>query len=270
MKDIAVITGAASGIGFALAEKAAHNGYSLLLVDKNDKGLTAAGGKIIKEYPQVRVEKVTSDLTRPGAVEEIRKSVDRIGIVPGILINCAGFGVYGPFNDTDWEKEKTMINLHILASTHLIKVLLPGMIKNKRGRIMNVTSLAGFVPGPLMAVYYASKSYLISFSRALATELRNTGVTVTVLCPGLTQTGFSRKVHGQVSDIAKNKILSMNADKVADYAFKAMMKGKRVTVPGFMNKLFFVLAGILPVNLATNLVRRSQEKIGKEISTTHQ
>lgn len=183
---------------------------------------------------------------------KIRKSYDSSALLK-VVFYSGGFDV----------EDTSIANLQRMKK-------LAGMIKNKHGRIMNVTSMAGFVPGPLMVVYYASKSYLISFSRALATELRNTGVTVTVLCPGLTQTGFSRKVHGQVSDITKNKILSMSADKVADYAFKAMMKGKQVTVPGFMNKLFFVLAGILPVNLATNMVRRSQEKIGKELSAPDQ
>ncbi len=265
MNQLAIITGAASGIGLALAEEAAREGYALLLVDIDNTGLSKAAEQLTGEYPFVDVIPLHVDLASDEAPERIGKKVDETGKSVGLLINCAGFGVYGAFAQSPWEREKEMIWLHVLTASVLIKEFLPGMIGRGEGHILNVASMAGFVPGPLMAVYYASKAYLISLSRALAAELNGTGVTVTVLCPGVVKTGFSRTVHGDTAAIAKNKSFSSSAKDVARYAFKAMKKKKTVAIPGLMNKVLYFFQRISPTAFTAGMVKRSQQKIRQSV-----
>ena len=230
MEKIALITGAASGIGLALAGEAVRDGYSLLLVDKDDAGLQQIVAGLAERYPEYPVNGFVADLSKDDPVAGILAKIRETGKPLSLVVNCAGFGVYGNFHETDWRREYEMIQVHVHAPTRLIKEVLPEMISNGEGYILNVASLAGFVPGPFMAVYYATKAYLISFSRALKAELENTGVSVTVLCPGVTQTGFSKTVHGKTADIAKNSSLSDSAEAVARYGYRSMKKRKAVAI----------------------------------------
>ncbi len=265
MKGLAIITGAASGIGLALAMEVARDGYALLLVDKDEAGLRQIADKIKNYHDGLTMVTVLVDLTGEKAVERIRKEVDERQFPVAMLINCAGFGVYGRFDQTGWKREREMIQLHVLASTYLIKEFLPEMISRKQGRIMNVASLAGFVPGPMMAVYYATKAYMISLTRALAAEMKDTGVTFTVLCPGVTDTQFSGTVHGKTTAIAKHQFLSSNSEEVAKCAYRALLKGKKVVIPGVVNRLLFIFQRIVPSRWAVHMVKHSQEKIRSSI-----
>ena len=167
-----------------------------------------------------------------------------------VLINNAGFGLFGTFSETDWERKLEMLQLHIITTTHLTKLLLKGMLEQGSGKILNLSSLAAFQPGPLMSLYYASKAYILSFSEAIANELKGTGVTVTVLCPGQTNTSFQRVVSNSSSD---NKIgFNVASPKdVARYGYKAMMKGNTIAIPGRFNKFLASLHRFVSRGMAT-------------------
>ena len=189
MKQTALITGASSGIGADLARLFARDGYDVVLVARSEEKLREVAEGIGKEHAGVTARVIVADLARPDAARDV---VDALGGLPiDALVNNAGYGVAGPFVETDVRSELEMIQVNVVALTHLTKLLAPGMVARKRGRILNVSSTAAFQPGPLMAVYYATKAYVLSVSEALAEELRGSGVTVTALCPGPTATGFA-------------------------------------------------------------------------------
>jgi short-subunit dehydrogenase len=175
-----------------------------------------------------------------------------------VLVNNAGFGLGGEFADTAIQRELDMIQVNIAALTYLTKLFIPPMIKRKSGRVLNLASTAAFQPGPLMAVYYASKAYVLSFSEALAEELRNTGVTVTALCPGPTQTDFA-----EVAQMTNSRLFNTfgvaDAADVAKYGFDAMMQGKRLAIPGIKNKIIAQANRISPRSLTTKIARILQE-----------
>ena len=189
MTGTALITGASSGIGLELAKLFARDGYELVLVARRVERLEELGRELTQRHG-VRCHTISVDLAQPDAAAEIVRRLEGAGPAVDVLVNNAGFGVLGPLATTEPETAGRMIRVNIEALTQLTRALLPGMLARRRGRILNVASTAGFAPGPLMAVYYATKAYVISFSEALAEELRGTGVTVTVLCPGPTRTEF--------------------------------------------------------------------------------
>jgi short-subunit dehydrogenase len=170
------------------------------------------------------------------------------------LINNAGFGDFGLFADSNWEKQSEMINLNVLALTHLTRLFLPQMIKNKFGKVLNIASTAAFQPGPTMSVYFATKAFVLSFSEAIANELKGTGVTVTVLCPGATESGFQAAADLKNSNLFKgNQIAS--SKQVAEFGYNMMMKGKIVVIHGFMNKLLTFSVRLAPRNIITSIAR---------------
>jgi short-subunit dehydrogenase len=254
---IALVTGAASGLGYELSLLLAADGYDLILVDIDKMNLNKAKVIIAKDYPS-NIKLIEKDLSTPNAAKEL---FDTIGKVPiEVLINNAGFGVYGTFSKTDWERENDMLNLHIITTTHLTKLVLNGMLERGSGKILNMSSLAAFQPGPMMSLYYASKSYILSFSEAIANELIGTGVTVTALCPGQTDTSFQEVVSE--GNCPENKI-SFNmgcADEVAKYGYRAMQKGTTVAVPGAFNKFLSKLPRFVSRKTATAVIRRIQDK----------
>ena len=266
MGKLAVVTGAASGIGRELAKLAAEKGYDLVVVDKDEEGLNGLKEEILKDSSDHKVEILAMDLASPEAVEVIRESVIQIGKPVALLINCAGFGVFGRFTETTLEKELEMIRLHVELPVSLSKVFLPGMLAAREGRILNVASLAGFVPGPMMSVYYASKAFLINFTRAMDSELSGTKVKVSVLCPGVTRTRFSGTVHGTTATIAKDGFLSLSADLVARRAFRMLWKGKPVIIPGRINRIIYLFQRILPQSWLAKAVYRSQIRIRKSVA----
>ena len=256
MSKTALVTGAASGLGYELTLLLAKDDYNLILVDIDDENLNALKQKLSKDF-KVEVLCLVKDLSKPNVAKDIVNEINNVSI--DILINNAGFGLFGSFNNTEWERELDMIHVHVITSTHLTKLLLDGMIKRGSGKILNISSLAAFQPGPLMSIYYASKSYLLSFSEAIANELKGTGVTVTVLCPGPTKTSFQEVVSESASD---NKIDFNMAcpSEVARYGYNAMQKGKIVAIPGLINKFLASLHRFVSRSMAAKIVRNLQEK----------
>lgn len=256
MNLTALITGGASGLGYELALLLAKDGFRLILVDINADKLLESKLLIEKTYG-TSVQIMVKDLSQINISEEIITELGDTKI--DVLINNAGFGVFGAFHKVDWVRQEQMLNLHVITTTHLTKLVLKGMVARGSGRILNLASLAAFQPGPLMSLYYATKGYILSFSEAIANELKGTGVTVTALCPGPTKTSFQEVVANDSSD---NKITfnMASAKEVAAYGYKAMMKGKTYAIPGRFNKFLATLPRLIPRNIATKIVRNIQEK----------
>lgn len=252
----ALITGGASGLGYELALLFAQDAYNLILIDIDSNKLEESQENIKKLF-SVEVLIMVKDLSQINISDEIISELGDIEL--DALVNNAGFGVFGAFHEVDWERQAQMLNLHVVTTTHLTKLVLEGMVARGSGRILNLSSLAAFQPGPFMSLYYATKGYILSFSEAIANELKGTGVTATALCPGPTKTSFQEVVANDSSD---NKISFNMADAktVAAYGYKAMMKGKSVAIPGGLNKILGTLPRFIPRNMATKIVRSIQEK----------
>jgi len=258
MSKTALITGASGGIGYELALLLARDGFDCILVARSRDKLDELAARLESEF-RVKTLVVARDLSKPTAVDEIYEEVSAASMSIDVLVNNAGFPVYGRFVDTDWQAELDMLQVNVVALTALTKLFVRGMVERRNGRILNLASTAAFVPGPLMAVYYASKAYVLSFSQALANELQGTGVTVTALAPGPTRTGFqkrgvmedSRLVRGQIAD----------AKSVAAGGYRGMMRGKTIVIPGFSNKLIPWVARVSPRGTVTRVVRRMQERV---------
>jgi short-subunit dehydrogenase len=235
----------------------ARGGFDIVLVARSRDTLEAAAGQLEGQH-DVTVHVFAADLRRPDAPEAIYDFLSNENIPIEVLVNNAGFGLGGEFAETELTRELEMIQVNIAALTHLTKLFLPQMIKRRSGRILNVASTAAFQPGPLMAVYYASKAYVLSFSEAIAEELRNTGVTVTALCPGPTRTDFA-----ETAKVGNSRLFSLfglaDAAGVAEYGFQAMMQGRRVAIPGIRNRLVAVSNRFSPRVLTAKISRLAQE-----------
>lgn len=257
----AMITGAASGLGLEFCRLLAAEGYDLILVDKDSTGLDRSSNELLKSY-EVSTVVHALDLSHRGASQKLFEAVQEKEIA--ILINNAGFGVYGLFSETPWEVEEAMISLHVLAVTHLTKLVVQKMIQSGGGQVLNVSSLAALQPGPLMNIYYASKAYIYSFSRALANELKGTGVSVTVLLPGLFNTNFASTTARNSGSAVKNeKHRTTSVQEVASKALRGMRKGKSRVIPGWQNRAMALASRWLPENLIMAVLRRTQEQIRK-------
>jgi hypothetical protein len=255
MYKTALVTGAASGLGFELALLLAKDNYNLYLIDI-DAGNLKSAQEEIKSISKASVFTVVKDLSKPNSALEI---VNELKHPIDILINNAGFGLFGAFYETNWEREAQMLHLHVITTTHLTKLILKGMMERGSGKILNVSSLAAFQPGPLMALYYASKAYILSFSEAIANELKDTGITVTALCPGQTNTSFQDVVSNSTSENKINFNMA-EAKDVALYGYMAMHKGKTLAIPGVINKFLSKLHRFVSRKMATRIVRKIQEK----------
>lgn len=255
--ETALVTGGSGGIGLELAKELARNGHSVVLVARKRDPLEAAAGHIEGKFG-VKATVFATDLADPGAPARIHEGMLDQGIEIGILVNNAGFGIGGAFIDTDTDRELDMIQVNITSVIHLTKLFLPQMVKRKRGRVMNVASTAAFQPGPLMSVYYATKAFVLSFSEAIAEELRNSGVTVTALCPGPTDTGFAAEANVGRSRLLHFSPVALPED-VARYGYRSMMKGERIAIPALRDKLMIQAERIAPRRLITRLSRKLQE-----------
>ena len=253
----ALITGGSVGIGLELAKQFAAHGHDLVLSARHQDALEAAAGLIEGKYG-VKVTVITADLADPDSPQRLFDAVNAEKIDIHFLVNNAGFGLGGEFSETDGARELDMIQVNISALTNLTKLFLPAMIKRKTGKILNVASTAAFQPGPLMAVYYATKAYVLSFSEALDEELRNTGVGVTCLCPGATATNFAETAKVGNSNLLA-KVGVAKADEVAKFGYEAMVKGDRVAIPGLRNKIMVQAERFAPRNLVTRFARLAQE-----------
>ena len=235
----------------------AKDGYDLILADVDAEKLQTAQAEIASQYP-IKIQLIVKDLSQNNVAEQIFQALE--GRTVDVLINNAGFGIFGSFHDTDWRREVDMLNLHVMTTTHLTKLVLKEMVARGSGKILNMSSLAAFQPGPLMSLYYASKAYILSFSEAIANELKGSEVTVTCLCPGQTNTCFQKVVSNGAA--SENKI-SFNIacpKKVAKYGYDAMQKGKVVAIPGNINKFLSKLPRFVSRRTATAVIRRIQEK----------
>ena len=258
MGKTALVTGASSGIGLDLAKRFAAEGYDVALVARSEGKLTEVARAIEAEH-KVRAHVVTADLAEPRAADALMAKLAERGIEVDVLVNNAGYACYGAFSETDLADELNMIQVNIVALTHLTKLVVRQMVAKKAGRVLNVASTAAFQPGPLMAVYYATKAYVLSFSEALANELAGTGVTVTALCPGPTKTGFQARAQMEQSKLVRGKEI-MTAETVARIGYAGLMKGKTVVIPGVSNKMMAQAVRFLPRKTVTKLVRNAQER----------
>ena len=252
----ALITGASFGIGLELARIFAREGHNLVLVARSADKLRHLAAELERAH-STRSLILPTDLTDPGAAAYVLDQTTRANISIEILVNNAGFGQYGLFAQSDLEECLRQIQLNVTTLTHLTRLYLPEMIKRKSGRILNVASTAAFQPGPLMAVYFATKAYVLHFSEALANELEGTGVTVTCLCPGATATEFHKRANA--TGMRLLSMGKMDADTVAQDGYRAMMAGKPLVISGFKNWLTAHAVRFGPRRLVTAIARKTQE-----------
>lgn len=254
----ALITGASSGIGLELAKIHAQKGDNLVLVARSEDKLNKLKQELENLY-SIRVSVAPFDLSHTSSAHELFAFTQSLNIKVDYLINNAGFGDFEEFSKSDLNKTVEMIDLNISSLTILTRLYLEGMLESKSGKIMQLASTASFQPGPLMAVYYATKHYVLAFSEAIAEELKDSGVTVTALCPGPTSSGFQNAADLEDSKLVKGKKLP-SSEEVALYGYKSMMKGKRVAIHGLQNKLMAFSVRFTPRSWVTALVKKLSEK----------
>jgi hypothetical protein len=250
-KPWALITGASSGIGRALAHQFAQEGYNLVAVARNGERLRELARELSEEQ-NVLTKVIVHDLAKPSACEEIFKVLTDEGIAIDVLVNNAGFGVHGEYAKTDLSREIDMVNLHITSLLQLTKFFMPQMLTRNFGRILNVASVYSYSSVPMQSVYSASKSFMLSFSESLRNEIRGKGVSVTVLCPGITRTEFRKRMGVGEKKAAKG----MDPAKVAAIGYKALMRGKFIAIPGVGNKTYVWFARMTPRSLMSRVIRK--------------
>jgi uncharacterized protein len=248
----ALITGASGGIGLELAAQFAAAGNNCILVSRSRERLEPVAHSLSKKYG-VRTEVIVVDLGTPGGVASLTSEINQRGLTVDILVNNAGFGYAGPFGKSKLDEQLDMVRVNVLALTELTHRLLPAMIERGSGRILNVASTAAYQPGPFMAVYYATKAYILSFSEAISAELAGSGVTVTSLCPGPTLTGFQERAGMEGMNLVRS-LFVMDSSAVARCGFRGCMKGKRVVIPGLMNRFVPFAERFLPASMILSTV----------------
>jgi short-subunit dehydrogenase len=253
----ALITGASSGIGLEFARVFAAAKNNLVLVARSEEKLNKLAAELTANNG-ITVKVIAADLTIMDEVQKVYDTCKAQHIEIEYLVNNAGFGTYGFFAETDWSKTEQMIDLNIKSLTKLCRLFIPDMTARKSGRVLNVASTAAFQPGPTMAVYFASKSYVLFLSEALYNELQGTGVTVTCLCPGATESGFQKAADMEESKLFKGKKLPASAE-VAAFGYKAMMAGEMTVVHGFLNKLLTTSVRFSPRKLVLAIARKITE-----------
>lgn len=253
----ALVTGASGGIGEELARLFAADGHDLVLVARSRDKLARLAEELQGKHG-IAARVLAADLARAESPQEIFDELWGADVTVDALVNNAGFGSYGLFAETDLKSELDMLLVNVVALTHLTKLFLPAMIARRRGYVMNVASTAAFQPGPLMAVYYASKAYVLSFSEALTNECGGTGVRVSALCPGPTETGFVAAAGMGDSKLFDRAV--MDARTVAEAGYRGLLAGKAIVIPGLRNNLLARSIGLFPRGLVTKVVRRIQEK----------
>jgi short-subunit dehydrogenase len=261
MKEVAIITGASGGIGYEIALLFAQQKIDIVIVARNEKKLENIKSVIEKQY-NITVFCVATDLSTSEGIVDINSCVNTNELSVNYLVNNAGFGDYGFFTERSMEKYSEMLGLNIISLTELTYYYAKQMIKNGKGRILNVASTAGFQPDPYFAVYGASKAYVISLTEAIHKEFENTGVTATVLSPGATKTKFMERAD--MSDAKLYESGVMSAKKVAQVGFDGMMRGSLHVIPGFKNKLLAFFSSIMPssklrLNIAAKVMGRKDQ-----------
>ena len=257
-RPLALVTGPSSGIGHELARVLAREGWDLVLVARNAERLRALGEELRAAHG-AESQVVPADLRDPAAPQAVWKAVRERPL--DALVNNAGYGVGGAVAETPFAAEIGMFQVNVMSVVALTKLILPGMVERRRGRILNVSSTAAFQPCPFLAGYYASKACLLSYTEALAEELRGTGVTATCLCPGPTRTDFYRRAD--LEGVRYASLLGLaSACEVAEIGYRAMMAGKPLVVPGLLNRLLVFAVRLTPRRLAVRITRRLAERRG--------
>lgn len=249
----ALITGASAGIGRDLAQCFARDGHNLFLIARSAANLQKVAGDLSSTFG-VRAESMSQDLSEPDASRKIEDELSRRQIAVQFLVNNAGFGAYGAFSEVEMDSQVAMVQVNALALMELTRLVLPSMLARKSGRILNVGSAAGFQPGPYMAIYYATKAFVLSFSEALDSELAGTGVSCTVLCPGPVETEFQKRAGLENSRLFKSNVMKSN--DVARIGYEAMLRGRRLVVPGWKSRAMIFAERFVPRNLVTATTRR--------------
>ena len=250
----ALITGASSGIGLELARLFAADKYNLVLVARRAEKLEELSQELSRQFA-IKTTTASVDLSMPNASQELFDRVGAAGIVVDVLVNNAGLGASGAFARMPQERISAVMQVNMVALTHLTRLFLPGMIERKSGGILNVGSIAGYLPGPYMAVYYATKAYVLSYSHALSVELENSGVQVTCICPGATYTEF-QEVAGVADAPLFRKQQPMTAAQVAQLGYLDFKNKQTVSITGTRNKIMTVLTRLVPLRSAAKLSAR--------------
>lgn len=258
MNQTALITGASGGLGLELARVMAENGFDLVLTARSEDKLLDIKRELEQEY-KVSAAVFACDLTQHDAAQQLFDYTEREGMRIDVLVNNAGFGDFGLYAESSWDKQNSMIQLNVVALAHLTHLFVQPMIKHSAGKILNIASIAAFQPGPLMSVYYATKAFVLSLSEALSVELKDTGVTVTAVCPGPIRTGFEQQADLGNSGLFKNLSVS-NAADVARFAYGKLMQGKTVAVYGAGNKFIVFGAKLAPRSMVRNTVYKIQKE----------
>ena len=258
MVKTALITGASSGIGYELAKIMAAEKHNLVLVARREDKLKELAEEL-KAKHSVSVKIIVADLSKKEEVQKVYDICKYEKIEIEYLVNNAGFGYYGFFVEGDWSKTEQMLDLNMKSLTKMCYLFIPEMLKRKSGKVLNVASTAAFQPGPIMAAYFATKSYVLSFSEAISNELKGTGVSVTCLCPGLTASGFQDVSGMGESDMMKGKKIPTSKE-VAEYGYKAMMKNEMTAIHGVMNAVMANANRFLPRKVVLSIVRKLQGK----------
>jgi hypothetical protein len=254
-RKYALVTGASSGIGKELAIVLAREGYALVLVARRTEPMKALAEQLQQAHGIPSVV-VGADLGTPEGVRTVVREVTERQLEVEVLVNNAGFGLAGPFLELPNEQQLGMIDLNIRALTGLTRELVPAMVARRRGYVLNVASAAAFQPGPLMAVYYASKAYVLSFSNALHEELRGSGVNVTALCPGFTETEFAaRASEHKTSRLFSGPLGRSDVKQVAEAGYRGLKRGRAMVVPGFTNLLGAWLMPLTPLAVKLRVTR---------------
>jgi short-subunit dehydrogenase len=250
-QETVLVTGASSGIGLESAKCFAADGCRLVLLARNNDALEALAAEL-RRIHEIEVLVVTADLSLPETPARVFQELQGRGVVVDVLVNNAGFGASGTFAGLALQRQLDMVQVNITALTALTGLFVPGMIERRRGGVLNVGSVAGFLPGPGMAVYFATKAYVLSFSEALAEELAGRGVTVTVLCPGPTESNFGNVARGPKA--RRLKTSKMTAKSVAEQGHSAFRQGKLVAISGWRNLFLVFLIWIMPRGLVRKMV----------------
>ncbi len=254
----AIVTGASCGIGYELAKILAKDSKDIVVVARNQDRLEDLK-KEIENKNGTKIKVLAKDLSNPKAPPEIFSELEKEKIAVDVLVNNAGFGVYGMFQETDVQEELDMIQVNAASLVHLTKLFLTGMVENKSGYILNAASLCAFLSTPLESVYCATKSFVLHFSEALANELQGTGVKVTILCVGLASTEFHKRAHMDNCRATKRKM--MEAATVAEAGYRALKRGKLIEIPGLEYKFAPWFARFAPRNVVTRVVRSQHEPV---------
>jgi short-subunit dehydrogenase len=244
-RPLALVTGASSGIGVDLARELAKAGHDLVLVARTSAPMAALGKELEAQGAAATV--LAADLSQAGAAARLVQELASRGLVLDVLVNNAGLGANGRFDESDPVRIGEMLHVNVVALTELTRLVLPGMVARRRGRVLLVASTASFQPGPQMAVYCATKAYVLSLGEAIAYELRGTGVTVTTLCPGATATNFSKVAESEKIALFGSKMSAvMQSAEVARIGVQGLLAGRRVVVTGLLNKLTAMSGRIFP------------------------